>query len=860
MLVPVALAIVATASAPRLVSGLVIDDRRAPIAGAQIVAIWSREQPPLRTKSAADGRFELDLPSASTVTLVATSADGRLGAITAIAQSPPWGQEDQLRLPVLLHVDRGSSLEVEVRDASGVVPGATIELQPACGGCPISVSRTDEQGRARIDPAPAMDGLLVAFKDGAGVGRVAIGIEPEQPARTSVELRPCRRLSVSVNDGDTGEPVSAAVVTIERVAETSAVAGHEPGAAADPRCTDARGIAVFTDLVPGSRLRVRADAESFLTPVERNDVPPGIAPPLRILGSREVAADAVEVHLQLRRRVQRLVRWRILPNELPVPADETPVTIRGDQLREWTAFASEWRGVVRGGAIECVVETDPEVEEAPIASALAETSDGSLAILRPPPYEPEKPRRREGFATLVRGAALEVRLLAAGGSARPNAGIGLQLVRSPEHDLPGATRWSTTDERGTVRWSPLPEGHYRVSADGVSRIVDLGNGNVRCDLGPPRQRSVVVELTYRGERRLPRDLEIFSASECRFLRREDPVRGDVHLSLASQPPDVELSIQVWSEHGSAERSFVMPPGDDEIHLPIELDRAAPPITTTAPRDERSFARVEVVWKVPDGENTDFLSLDLPGSSEDLPWYWPTWDGTWPLVESPPLRELRFDRDNPPPLRVRHPYLVGTRVNDSIRLDLPREAITLHVAAGPVVSIATELPRDVRPTRGAFVTLAVGGNAAVSTATSAPLRALLRDSALVFAPPSAGTRSVLIDPVVVAPAELQGVVFSGGAQDLGRVSFRRGSALRVHARVRPPFVPPVVQARAIRLDGIRYERASPSEPEAILPGEAIVRALGPGRFAVSFFDGVDRWWSREVTLDGEHDADLTIDVD
>ena len=133
----------------------------------------------------------------------------------------------------------------------------------------------------------------------------------------------------------------------------------------------------------------------------------------------------------------------------------------------------------------------------------------------------------------------------------------------------------------------------------------------------------------------------------------------------------------------------------------------------------------------------------------------------------------------------------------------------------------------------------------------------------MAPPPAGERRVLIDPVVAAFVELDSVAFDGTPRDLGVIRFTRGSALTIHARTTPPFAPPSVLAVAERLDGIAYMRRSSLQESKEKPFDPVIRGLGPGRFRVTLHSsagGARPTWTAEVTLDGVHDAELTILTD
>ena len=277
-------------------------------------------------------------------------------------------------------------------------------------------------------------------------------------------------------------------------------------------------------------------------------------------------------------------------------------------------------------------------------------------------------------------------------------------------------------------------------------------------------------------------------------------------------------------------------------------------------DASSVTRVEVAWQIPDGENGDFLELERPGA-RPLDRWWRDWESQWPLTPSQQNSlPLAFDRKSPPPLRVRHPYLVASKWNDSIDLTKPRSTITLHMELGPLVTFTPEFAGDVPVLHGAFVTLA---DARDATKPPELRRALKRGERFAMAPPAAGEWRMLIDPVVAAPAELDAVAFDGGPRDLGSIRFAAGSTLHVHARASAPFVAPRVYARATRIDGLAYDRAS-SVPQSIkAPIDPEIRALGPGLFRVTL-EGDSGWqewtWSAEVRVDGVHDAEVEVVTD
>jgi hypothetical protein len=332
-----------------------------------------------------------------------------------------------------------------------------------------------------------------------------------------------------------------------------------------------------------------------------------------------------------------------------------------------------------------------------------------------------------------------------------------------------------------------------------------------------------------------------------------------------------LSPQSWNR----ESTLPLPglePGTWRLAIPatktcgaaVRVEASGPAVQLEL--DVSTAVELAVVWAIPNGENRRFLEVGptaFPSSRN----YWRGWEREWPLAEddgtAEATRRFAFDVRAPPRLDARHPYLVSSRVNDAIDLKNPRSAITLHMEVGPLLTMTPEFPDGAAKVDGAFVTLADPTASAATAGTPDVRRALRRGSTFAMAPPAAGARRVLIDPVVAAPVELASVAFDGGARDLGAIRFGRGSTLRVHARATPPFAAPSVMARALRIDGIAYERASSASAVAESPVDPEIRGLGKGRFRVVVENaaGDDAGlWTAEVRVDGEHDAEITIVTD
>ena len=869
-------------------AGRVVDAHRTPIAEATVLARRAPDGAPIRAITTEDGWFEvaiardLDAPPLVTVSFLATTADGRAGIAMEFQptnRSSGEGGGGRVTLRDALVVTPAGRLVAEVRDGDGPVGDAEFELRDPHWTHLFATARSDADGRAEFAAAPAGEFALFATASGRGRGSVEVTIAEGATVSASVELHPFRSLTVVVRDFDSGEPIPDATIEATRSSQ-----GSNRGAFPDffhrellpPRLvTDARGEVVLTELEAGSFVTLEPRARRFAA--LDFEVPPNLVDDHAAFRptSGPISVDAGRVELALRRLQPVTLRWPIDPGSASIPAEGTPLTV--GPLIEYqgcVGHVDHWiPGRVHDGAVEAEVEVRRggdgkfDADDALFAGT-AEAADGAIARL-----EASRDRPRQTSARFVRGAALTVELLDAGGSPRTEVDVMIQpeLPLGADADWYAVEShhprraWLTTDAHGIVRFGPLVPGRFVVIADGIVRTVDLRPGDVACTLCSKALEEIVVQFTVGGERRLPSRFDCQLAAERRSARIEDPIHGDIHLFALPSANDADPLLTVRSPDHHSSRQCKIPARPASGPRVVAIDLADPAWLAEDARVERdsaqqqraprSEAHVDVIWKVPDGENADFLELLRSDRPETTRSHWArSWESEWPLApRSWDSSGFDFDPADPPVISIRHPYLVGTKWNDAIDLRRPRSAITLHLEVGPLVTLEPPLPDGAPPIRGAFV--AVDG--------AEPMPALRRGDRFVFAPPRAGTKRLLIDPIVAAPAELANVDFDGGPRDLGPVRFARGSTLRVHAQVAPPFAAPIVFASAVRIDGPAYERNSSAKERAAHPGEAVIRALGPGLFRVvleTVATGQSESFYGEVRVDGEHDAELMIAIE
>jgi len=457
----------------------------------------------------------------------------------------------------------------------------------------------------------------------------------------------------------------------------------------------------------------------------------------------------------------------------------------------------------------------------------------------------------------------------------------LQFTVDGERRLPSHLNYWIDDEQIRERREDPATGDVHVfvlpARDGGDRRVRVSDpkwGLLEFPLpSPPTDGApALLPVAIRRRERGTLDADVRGGGESLRLAAErfDEARGD----FVADPRCSDIPSRGWNRNGLISLSG-LEPGKWRLTVPATktrsetVDVAAGGPASKLEFDLTSLAVLPILWVVPDGESRDFLEAG-PTSAPRYRRTWLAWESEWPLPPSDGDRggygtthQLAIDRRTPPELDARHPYLVSSKWNDSIDLTKPRSAITLHMEVGPLLTMEPEFPDGIAMTVGAFVTLVDPGAPPAPDGAADVRHALRRGDAFAMAPPAAGERRVLIDPIVAAPVELASVVFDGGPRELGVIRFAPGSTLRVHATAPAPFAAPPIGARATRIDGIPYERASPAHASTASPCDTEIRALGAGRFRVEVLSG---WggrfgpWTAEVTLDGVHDAELTILTD
>jgi hypothetical protein len=467
------------------VRGIVIDERRRPLAGARIE---TRNDAGFcaKTRSKEDGAFfgvVPDRPSARWL-LTARTDDGHRA-------DQPFGLRPDLGR-IVLRPARDVAVRVTQNEAP--VPDARVFVRVYYGWHePIHVVTTDGDGRATL-PIAEVRYTLVAHK--AGVGRAVVRVYESTllPDPVLLVLQPMEPMRVRVVDRDTGEPVAGAQVMVWE--QGSFKVSHLPPLSIAPTGRDG-----WTTIegVAKEVLRLRAVAEGY--------------PPSSDFGRGVKRPEGV---LELGKRVQ--LRWQILPGDAPVPPDGTELV-----LKQSPNLSNHWapsRGHMERTWL--AVEANDG-----FCSPFAFAPDGAIANLDyaevddvwgPQPSSFRRPR------------SLTVRLRRHDGE--PAAGVRLSL------DGVGV-EWGCearlTDEQGVARWTGIYAPKRDVKAYGaVLGTIDFGDGvtvDQVLDAKLPEPVAVVAKVTLDGKPGLPTTYELWANDFQPIIDREEAEAGMLHCRL-----------------------------------------------------------------------------------------------------------------------------------------------------------------------------------------------------------------------------------------------------------------------------------------------------------------------------------------
>lgn len=218
---------------------------------------------------------------------------------------------------------------------------------------------------------------------------------------------------------------------------------------------------------------------------------------------------------------------------------------------------------------------------------------------------------------------------------------------------------------------------------------------------------------------------------------------------------------------------------------------------------------------------------------------------------------RVAGDGPVTLRVFHPTCRPHPTKGRITVSGPQEGIELHAVEGARTTVRFEPPLRIRvnPGRRRVVTVRLYKGAVSGEGTRIPGMLEGDGTQLAFGGYDPGRYTVWIDTVTAAPLVLRGVDLTGGDVDLGTHAPSPGSRLIVHVKVKDGQTPPRMALWATGLDEPTIVRGIDGTGQRI-----VLDGLTKGRFQVSgsFYAGM-RGLQEEITFDGEHDVERTIDL-
>ncbi len=856
--------------------GRVVDERRFPVAGAAVEVVQLRRDGSRaieRTMTMADGTFTVALPfeprreDEPLFALATARAAGRVGSMRLFADRDALARPLPIDLPLSITLDPPRSVRVAVHDADGPVAGAVAELADALSGLALVEGVTDATGVARwlVSPTPASNVFLIARARHATRGSATMEIGLPLADDLALQLQPFRSLQVAVVDFDQQRPIAGARVQLSRQWKRWNWQPDAWPATSVSLLTDAEGRIELRDLPSGVPLRITARADHCAA---HWWVPSGSQCGVEGYQQTEQVLEpaAALVRLELMRLVPYRLRWRVRPGVAPTPPAGTRLELRS-WLRDWRADGgrSIWpsSAIVGAGVVEAALEAGPSIQvdwerREGMPDLLAIAPDGTLACL------PTDPAAGTEF---VRAGSLAIELRRDDGS--PCRETKVMLIPEESRDKADDVRRVTTmtGAEGTAHFAGLWPGRYVITSHIVHGVVEVTGGARTLTLQVPRPREVAFEITIDGERWLPGDLQwmvSFSGWRERIgARIEEPE----HARLRCFFDRAAATHQDEARFGSSEhRSRVVPlPPMAEVGsaaIPIAI-RSGDRLPAERVYDATPRPGIQVEWQLPPGEPSGYAEIELDGErrrSAAARWSIDPW-------ESPRAKgtaKITIDAAAPPPWRIVHPYLVSSSRNAAIDLKLPRRKLTLHLELGPLLQFAPSFDVGVVAPDAVWMQRVPADTPPELLQAAVPQIAVRRGGSFATAPPQAGAWRVLIDPLVAAPLEIRKVECDGGTCDLGSLRFVRGSTLTVRVRMPAGLSAPDFRAVARRVDGLPYARAATRrrEPSTTAQDECAITGLGGGRFdvrlhSISGFEA--RCAPVEVTVDGVHDAEITIDA-
>jgi RNA polymerase sigma-70 factor (ECF subfamily) len=291
--------------------------------------------------------------------------------------------------------------------------------------------------------------------------------------------------------------------------------------------------------------------------------PPGPRPRARAATAPATDADPSTAVAETAKTAARSVRWKILPGDVPAPADGTVLPV--EQESGSVSLPSTLKTVrVDGGDLVA-----DEIGGGTV-HGFAVAPDGARAKLFAKDFDERGPD-----TSFLRERKIVVTLVEPDG--RPAAGVALQC-RDQGHNA----IWIAvvTDAEGRAEFaglSPL-QGLVDVYLSDENRFADrwIGTVNVRerdarVTWTIPAARDVTLRITVDGERRIPPGFRVSSSSAIVGDRRDDESAGTVSVRARPSRDGKEFPLGV-SADGRASATCLVPAGFGPVTVDVTIPR------------------------------------------------------------------------------------------------------------------------------------------------------------------------------------------------------------------------------------------------------------------------------------------------
>jgi len=567
--------------------GRVVDDMRRPVGGIEVTLLFP-PHPPYEGVTGPDGRFVIEgvLRAESRhldgSAVAIDRAEQRIAVQYATLASRAWREAppfmvsprdpDRLQDLGTLVLGPAHPLEVLVRAGEAPVAGARVRVDSGIDRLACGVARTGDDGTARF---LLPDGIAVACAELPPLaGRASTTLPTGVPASTVIDLAPTYSLDVRVVETESGLPVEGATIQVLEQARPGSFWGRSPylsqgapgvrvfDAAVTP--TDASGRTRIDGLPRDAMLAVTARKRNYTSTRDRLGLYPAVV---------EVRDTDSEVLLELAPMSRRTIRIPVVPGELPVPPDGTPLRIV--EVPGWCPRAIDMPQQAR------IEENSVVIEGAPWHDwgAYAVTPEGAIA------HVGAKEGEEVGEETSFRQPrSIEATVRDEGGDPVQGARISAQ---NQGNNL--IASGGETDENGYAKLDGLYGNLTEVSVSTPSGLyrqhmatVDLATGNASLEVVLPAVKRIPLQFFIDGTPRLPAEFHVWRQESRARVVEEDPDAGicEVEMLVAPGEREVSLAVRASGFVGSA------------LTVPVDRLGRDEPIRIDLPRAWNVIARIE----------------------------------------------------------------------------------------------------------------------------------------------------------------------------------------------------------------------------------------------------------------------------